>query len=87
MTAVRETAGGKRHPRTFTFREYHVAERDCRRPGLVLPLAPEVGRAVQAMREVRSQCARVGEVAQRGDRLQRPMKEEQDYDNIANQDC
>ena len=52
-----------------------------------MPLAPEGGRAVQAMREVRSQCARVGEVAQRGDRLQRPMKEEQDYDNIANQDC
>ena len=39
------------------------------------------------MREVRSQCARVGEVVERGDRLQRPMKEEQDYDNISNQDC
>ena len=52
-----------------------------------MPLAREGGRAVQATREVRSQCARVGEVAQRGDRLQHPMKEEQDYDNISNQDC
>ena len=52
-----------------------------------MPLAREGGRAVQATCEVRSQCARVGEVAQRGDRLQRPMKEEQDYDNIANRDC
>ena len=52
-----------------------------------MPLAREGGRAVQATSEVRSQCARVGDVAQRGDRLQRPMKEEQDNDKFANQDC
>ena len=52
-----------------------------------MPLAREGGRAVHATREVGSRCARVGEVAQRGDRLQHPMKEEQDYGNISNQDC
>ena len=47
-----------------------------------MPLAREGGRAVQGTCEVRSQCAQVGEVAQRGDRLQRPMKEEQDYEKL-----
>ena len=52
-----------------------------------MPLAREGGRTVQATREVGTQCARVGEIAECGDRLQRPMKEEQDFDNFANQDC
>ena len=52
-----------------------------------MPLAREGGRTVQATREVGTQCARVGEIAECGDRLQRPMKEEQDYGNISNQDC
>ena len=52
-----------------------------------MSLARESGEADQAVREVRAQYTRVGEIAECGDRLQRPMKEEQDFDNIANQDC
>ncbi len=90
LTAVRETAGGKRHTpelshseKTKSPRERETAEDQdsfCRSHVKVDEQFKQRARCEVNVHEwVKSRRG--------GDRLQRPIKEEKDYDNFTNQDC